>query len=55
MLFIGYAEYGGHWDIRDLGIVVAAGELPEAGGRIPDATFEPRVSICSNVPPLVAR
>ena len=61
---------GGHWDIRDLehhvpsphwlidpktGIVVASGELPEGGGMIPDATFEPRVLICSTVPPLIAR
>ena len=70
VLFIGHAEYGGHWDIRDpehhvpspywlidpkTGIVVASGELPEGGGMIPDATFEPGVLICSTVPPLIAR
>jgi hypothetical protein len=70
VLFIGYAEFGGRWDIRDQerqvpspywlidpsnGSVVASGLLPEGGGVIDDATFEPRVLICSNTAPLIAQ
>jgi hypothetical protein len=69
VLFVGYAEHGSHWDIRDVnghvpsdywlidpkdGSLVLSGRLPPGGGLIDDDSTEPRVLICSTIPPPIA-
>jgi hypothetical protein len=68
VLFIGYAEHGGRWDIRDAeghvpapywlldprtGSVVATGRLERGGGVIEDDSTEPRLLICCETAPQV--
>ena len=63
---VGYAEHGGRWDIRDPdgqvprdywlvdprdGSVLQTGRLPRGGGVVDDDSTDPRVLICSTVPP----
>ena len=69
MLFVGYAEHGGRWDIRDPhghvppdywlvdprdGSVLQSGRLGPGGGVIEDDSTEPRVLLCSTTTPLIA-
>jgi hypothetical protein len=66
VLWIGYAEHGGRWDIRDpeghvpadywlfdprTGSVLRTGRLPQEGGVVEDDSTDPRVLVCSTVPP----
>jgi uncharacterized protein DUF4038/uncharacterized protein DUF5060 len=69
VLFIGYAEHGGRWDIRDTkghvpspywlidprtGAVLSSGRLGPGGGAIEDDSTDPRVLICCDTPPRIA-
>ena len=69
VLFVGYAEHGSRWDIRDPdgrvppdywlidprnGWVVTSGRLPPGGGVIEDDGTDPRVLVCSAVTPRIA-
>jgi hypothetical protein len=70
VLFVGYAEHGSRWDIRDPnghvpsdywlidpkdGSLVLSGRLPAGGGVIEDRSTDPRVLLCSTITPLIAR
>ncbi len=69
VLFVGYAEHGSRWDIRDpdghvprdywlvdprQGSVLRSGRLPPGGGVIEDDGTEPRVLLCSTTTPTIA-
>jgi hypothetical protein len=68
VLFIGYAEHGGRWDIRDAdghvpspywlldprtGSVVSSGRLEPGGGVIEDDSTESRLLICCETAPQI--
>ncbi len=70
VLFVGYAEHGSRWDIRDPnhhvpndywlidprnGSMVMSGRLPPGGGEIDDDSTEPRVLLCSTITPPIGR
>jgi hypothetical protein len=69
VLFVGYAEHGSRWDIRDpsghvpsdywlidpkTGFVVQSGRLPAGGGVIEDDSTDSRVLLCSTITPPIA-